>query len=51
MEVMAMRGEKRGGEFRSEPQVAESEGHEQNVKQEVLVHESRRAKHRQRQPL
>ena len=51
MEVMAMRGEKRGREFGSQPEVAESEGHERNVKQEVLVHEKLGAKDRQRQPL
>ena len=45
-----MRGEKRGREFRSQPEVAESEGHERNVKQEVLVHEKLGAKDRQRQP-
>ncbi len=36
------RREERGGEFGSEPQIAEGEGHQQDVKQEVLIDESRR---------
>ena len=39
-----MRGEKRGREFGSQPEVSEREGHERNVKQEVLIHEKLEAR-------